>query len=218
MTEKQTIELMLVDDHELVLKGLKSMLEQQEGIRIVAEAGNGREALDLLGHVQPDMVITDLKMPEMTGIELTRQIKERYPQIKVLVLTLFKDREYVHAILDAEAEGYLLKNVGQTELLHAIKHILNHGTYYSQEIVSILKTDIKSRQNKSEVMQELSRREMEILSLICQEYSSHEIAEKLFISKATVDVHRKNILQKTGARNLVGLIRFAIQTGIVKDL
>lgn len=209
---------MLVDDHELVLKGLKSILEEEKGMEVVAEASNGKHALSLLKEVQPDMVLTDLKMPEMTGIELTRHIKTHYPQIRVLVLTLFKDREYVNAILEAEAEGYLLKDVGRAELIQAIRHISHHGTYYSQEIVSILKSEMRDRHQKNEVLNDLSKRETEVIALICQEYSSIEIAEKLFISKATVDVHRKNILQKTGVKNLVGLIRFAIQHGIVKDL
>lgn len=215
--ENGKIKLILVDDHELVLKGLKSILEQEAGIDVVAEARNGVEALALLNSVDADLIVTDLKMPEMTGIELTRHVKQRYPQLKVLVLTLFKDREYVNAILEAEAEGYLLKNVEQPELLHAIHHIMNHGTYYSQEIVSILRSELTGRPHKSDATHDLSKRELEIIGLICQEYSSTEIAEKLFISKATVDVHRKNILQKTGAKNLVGLIRFAIQNGIVKD-
>lgn len=216
--EKQAIQLMLVDDHELVLKGLRSILEQQEGINVLAEAANGQEALEQLKHIQPDMIVTDLKMPVMSGLELTREIKQQHPHIKVLVLTLFKDREYVNAILEAEAEGYLLKNVGQQELVQAIRHIANHGTYYAQEIVSILKSETKERQQRSEAIQELSKRELEVIALICEEYSSIEIAEKLFISKATVDVHRKNILQKTGVKNLVGLIRFAIQNGIVKSI
>jgi DNA-binding NarL/FixJ family response regulator len=217
MIENGRIKLILVDDHELVLKGLKSILEQETDIEIVAEARNGAEALAMLDLVEADMVMTDLKMPQMSGIELTRHVKQRYPHLKVLVLTLFNDREYVNAILEAEAEGYLLKNVEQQELLHAIRHIMNNGTYYSQEIVSILRSEIKGRQQKSESIHDLSKRELEIIGLICQEYSSTEIAEKLFISKSTVDVHRKNILQKTEAKNLVGLIRFAIQNGIAKD-
>lgn len=216
--EKQRIKLVLADDHELVLKGLRSILEQEEDIEVVAEAANGTEVLALLEQTSPDMIVTDLKMPEMSGIELTRHVKQRYPHIKVLVLTLFKDREYVNAILEAEAEGYLLKNVGQQELINAVRHIMNHGTYYSHEITSILRSEIKGRQHKSDAAQDLSKRELEIIGLICQEYSSNEIAGKLFISKATVDVHRKNILQKTGVKNLVGLIRFAIQHGIAKDL
>ncbi len=215
--ENGKIKLILVDDHELVLKGLKSILVQERDMEVVAEARNGAEALALLDRTDADMIVTDLKMPHMSGIELTRHVKQHYPQLKVLVLTLFNDREYVNAILEAEAEGYLLKNVEQPELLHAIRHIMNHGTYYSQEIVSILTSELKGRQHKSDTVHELSKRELEIIGLICQEYSSTEIAEKLFISKSTVDVHRKNILQKTEAKNLVGLIRFAIQHGIVKD-
>ncbi len=215
--EHGKIKLILVDDHELVLKGLKSILVQEKDMEVVAEARNGMEALDLLDRTDADMIVTDLKMPHMSGIELTRHVKQHYPQLKVLVLTLFNDREYVNAILEAEAEGYLLKNVEQAELLHAIRHIMNHGTYYSQEIVSILTSELKGRHHKSDTVHELSKRELEIIGLICQEYSSTEIAEKLFISKSTVDVHRKNILQKTEAKNLVGLIRFAIQHGIAKD-
>lgn len=217
MTDAITVKLLLVDDHDLVLKGLKSILEQDKALNVLGEAGNGLEALAFLQHTEVDLVITDIKMPEMSGIELARRIKADYPAIKVLVLTLFKDKEYVNAIVESEAEGYLLKNVGQQELLRAIHHISNNGTYYSQEIVSILKTEIKGRQQKNEQIQDLSKREIEIINLICQEYSSNEIAERLFISKATVDVHRKHILQKTGVKNLVGLIRFAIQQGIVKD-
>ncbi len=217
MIEQASIKLLLVDDHELVLKGLRSIIEEQSGIEVIGEAKDGIEALSILKKSDVDIVVTDFKMPHMNGLELTKHIKQYYPHLKVLVLTLFKDKEYVTSILEAEADGYLLKNVGQQELVHAIQHIINNGTYYSQEIVSILKTEIKEKHSKQDILKELSKRELEVIALICQEYSSNEIAEKLFISKATVDVHRKNILQKTEAKNLVGLIRFAIQNGIVKD-
>ena len=215
--ENLNIKLLLVDDHDLVLKGLRSILQQDPAIETLGEARNGLEALAFLKTTDADLVITDIKMPKMSGIELAKHIKKHHPHIKVLVLTLFKDREYVTSILESEAEGYLLKNVGQEELIRAIHHIMNNGTYYSQEILSILTSEIQERHHKSEVIHDLSKRELEIIGLICQEYSSNEIAEKLFISRSTVDVHRKNILQKTGAKNLVGLIRFAIQNGIAKD-
>ncbi|MEQ1732292.1 MAG: response regulator transcription factor [Bacteroidia bacterium] len=208
--------ILLVDDHELILTGLQALLNQEPNLQVVALANNGVAALNLLKTHAVDIVITDVKMPEMNGIVLTQNIKQQYPAIKVLVLTLYNDREYVTEILNADADGYLLKNVGQQELIKAINHIVNNGTYYSQEIVSILKTEMKEKQTQHTTLQELSKRELEIINLICQEYSSNEIAEKLFISKATVDVHRKNILQKTGVKNLVGLIRFALQNGIVQ--
>lgn len=214
--EHTPTKILLVDDHELILTGLQALLNQEPNLQVVALANNGLAALNLLKTEAVDIVITDVKMPEMNGIVLTQNIKQKYPAIKVLVLTLYNDREYVTEILNADADGYLLKNVGQQELIKAINHIVNNGTYYSQEIVSILKTEMKEKQTQNNVLQELSKRELEVINLICQEYSSNEIAEKLFISKATVDVHRKNILQKTGVKNLVGLIRFALQNGIVQ--
>lgn len=216
--DNEKINILLVDDHELILNGLKTLLEQEPDFNIVAIAKNGLEAKGLLQHLKVDIVITDIKMPEMNGLQLAEIIKKQSPSIKVLVLSLYQDIEFVKTIIETEAEGYLLKNIEQKELVFAIRHIANDGTYYSKEIVSILKKEFKDDNKKKLTSHNLSNREIEIVRLICEEYSSIEIAEKLFISKATVDVHRKNILQKVEVKNIVGLIKFALQNQIINEL
>ncbi len=211
----EKINILLVDDHELILNGLKVLLEKEDDFIITATAKNGVEAIALLPSLNVDIVITDIKMPEMNGLQLASFIKQKSPSIKVLVLSLYQDIEFIKTIIETEAEGYLLKNIQQQELVHAIRHIHNNGTYYSKEIVSILKQESNEKNQKKIPSHNLSAREIEVLKLICEEYSSIEIAEKLFISKSTVDVHRKNILQKTDVKNLVGLIKFSIQHEIV---
>ncbi len=210
--------ILLVDDHELVLKGIKSIIENELNLEVLAEAKNGLEAISILQNTTIDLVLTDVKMPLMNGIELTKYVKSNYPNTKVLVLSLFKDREYVSSIIDSEAEGYLLKNADKDEIIFAINHVINDGTFYSQEIVDILKSNSTVRHLGLSLPIILSKREIEIIKLICLEFSSNEIADKLFISKATVDVHRKNIIQKSGVKNIVGLVRFAVQNGIVNEL
>jgi DNA-binding NarL/FixJ family response regulator len=157
-------------------------------------------------------------MPELNGLELARYTKQKYPELKIIALTLYKDPEFVKAIIDVEADGYLMKNEDAAEIISVVRHVMNDGTHYSNEIVSILKDELKREKSKSTAAAELSKRELEIIKLICQEFSSVEIAEKLFISKATVDVHRKNIVQKLEIKSIVGLIRFALQNGIVDSL
>ncbi|MDI9341800.1 MAG: response regulator transcription factor [Sediminibacterium sp.] len=218
MKTQGKIRILLADDHELILNGLKFLFNEEEDIEVVATAKNGLEALAILKQNTVDMVITDIKMPEMNGLELSAKIREVYPDIKVIVLTLYKDPEFVKAIIDAEADGYLLKNEDAGEIKNIIRHVMNDGTHFSKDIVGILRSELRKDKERAENTNDLSKREMEIIRLICQELSSVEIAERLFISKATVDVHRKNIIQKTGVRSLVGLIRFALENNIVTSL
>jgi DNA-binding NarL/FixJ family response regulator len=210
--------ILLVDDHELVLNGLRFMLEAEDDLIVVATAKNGLEAIEKLKENTIDLLITDIKMPELNGLELARYTKQKYPELKIIALTLYKDPEFVKAIIDVEADGYLMKNEDAAEIISVVRHVMNDGTHYSNEIVSILKDELKREKSKSTAAAELSKRELEIIKLICQEFSSVEIAEKLFISKATVDVHRKNIVQKLEIKSIVGLIRFALQNGIVDIL
>jgi DNA-binding NarL/FixJ family response regulator len=146
----------------------------------------------------------------MSGTELTNQIKKVYPKIKVLVLTMYNDREIIHEIVMTEAEGYILKNSNKKELLNAINRIIDHGTYYSNEVISIMTENYVIKEKIRNRTQELSTREKEIIALICQELTSAEIAEKLFLSPLTVETHRRNILRKTNSKTIVGLIKFAI--------
>lgn len=204
------IRVLITDDHQMLIDGIRSLLRNEKGIEIVGEAHRGEEALETLKNIRPDLLITDVNMPGMSGIELTRIVKERFPSVRILVLTMYNDAQNINEILMAEAEGYILKNTGKEELIAAIRKIADHGTYYCNEVISILKSELKTEKAEVEPADSLTTREREILKLICHEHSSAEIAEKLFISHHTVDTHRKNILHKTNSKTIVGLIRYAI--------
>jgi DNA-binding NarL/FixJ family response regulator len=208
------IQILIVDDHQMFLDGLKTLLAKEKNLNVVAEANTGKEALELLAKIQVDLVITDINMPLMSGTELTKHIKKDYPQIKVLVLTMYNDLEIIHEIVMTEAEGYILKNSNKKELLSAINRISDHGTYYSNEVISIMTENYVVKEKIRDRTHKLSAREKEIISLICQELTSAEIAEKLFLSPLTVETHRRNILRKTNSKTIVGLIKFAIENKI----
>jgi DNA-binding NarL/FixJ family response regulator len=215
MSSKEPINILIVDDHQLVIDGLKSMLQINTQFVVKNQALNGVQALDILESHQHDyhFLLTDVSMPLMSGIELCKIVKERFPHIKVLVLSMHNNISIIKDALNAEADGYILKNTGQEELIQAIERILENGTYFSQEILPII-LKLYGKEKKSDSKHTLSDREREVLSLIIKEYTSKEIAEQLFISKQTVDTHRINIMQKTGCKTLVGLIKYAILTNI----
>lgn len=203
--------ILIADDHKLFLDGLNMLLRNQPNFLIEGMAYNGAEVLESLRSYQYDMVITDLNMPGMGGVELVKSIKEQFPQVKLLVITMNDDREIVTEILLAEAEGYLLKNSGKEQLLTAINNILGGKTHYEPEVINLMLDRVRKTTQTNNFNAQLSTREKEVLDLIMQEFTSKEIAEQLFISKQTVDTHRINIMQKTGAKTLVGLIKMVIQ-------
>jgi DNA-binding NarL/FixJ family response regulator len=207
---KTQTRILIVDDHQMFLDGIKTLLSKEKNLNVLAEALSGKEALEILKNQKIDLVITDISMPEMSGTELTKIIKRDYHDTKVLVLTMYNDREIINEIAMTEAEGYILKNSGKKELLNAINRIIGNSTYYSNEVIAIM-TEIQVEKAKiQEKTHDLSDREKEIISLICQELTTNEIAEKLFLSPLTVETHRKNILRKTNIKTIVGLIRFAL--------
>ncbi|TAL62475.1 MAG: response regulator transcription factor [Bacteroidetes bacterium] len=211
MEQKRKIRILIADDHQMFIDGLKSLLHPEKDIEVTAQALRGDDAYDIICKQNIDLLISDISMPGLTGIELTKKVKEKFPEVKVLVVSMYNDREIVSEILMAEADGYILKNTGRKELLNAIYKIADNNTYYSNEILSIMLEKIKKEKHTSEEVKHLSGREIEILKLIMQECSSEEIAEKLFISKSTVDSHRKNILEKTRVKTIVGLCKFAFR-------
>lgn len=216
------IKILIADDHAMFIDGIKSLLRKFERADIVAETTNGNDALKMLRSRQDiDLLITDINMPGISGTELTRIVKEEMPDIKVLVLTMYNDREIVNDIVMAEAEGYILKNTGKQELITAINRIADNGTYYCNEVMGIIMDNLKDTQKKSvepesDPLKELTPRELEILKLICEELSTADIAARLYISPRTVETHRKHILHKTQVKTIVGLIRFAIEHKIVE--
>lgn len=210
------INLLLVDDHELFLEGLASLLKGAENLNILSAALNGVEALKQLEQHQPDVLLTDLSMPEMGGIELIREVKSKYPEIRILVLSMHDDRETVAEIMMAEAEGYVLKNTGKRELLDAIHRLMEGGTYYSNRVMEIMLERYKKVKKKQEAKALLTEREVEVLQLVAAEKSSKEIAEDLFISIRTVDTHRKNLLRKVGVSSVIGLLKYGVTHGLVR--
>lgn len=217
INSKNKTNILIVDDHQLVIDGLKSMLANEKNYVIKGEALNGQQALEMIT-ANPEefqLIVTDITMPLMSGIELCKIVKEQFPYIKVLVLSMHNSISIVKDALNAEADGYLLKNTGQDEFIKAIERVLGDGTYFSQDILPII-LNLFQKEKKEILKNALTHREKEVLELIVQEYTSKEIAEKLFISKQTVDTHRINIMQKTDCKTLVGLIKYAIQSGYLK--
>ena len=213
--------IILAEDHNIVRDGIKALLSKETGFKVVAEAVNGREVLDKIEEgLEADLVLSDLNMPEVSGMELIARLREKLPEIKIMVLSMLDHENYVVQAMNAGADGYLLKNVSHDELLFAIRHIASGGhTYISSELSAKILQKLAFFQLNAnptpKVTLDLSKREAEILTLIAEGYTNQEIADKLFTSKRTVEGHRLNLIEKTGARNTATLIRFAIQNGII---
>ncbi len=216
------IKLFLVDDHKMFREGLKNFLSDHPEFEIVAEAENGQGCLDQLSGVQPDVVLTDLNMPVMDGLELTRQIKSNYPEVRIIALTMMGESQHIKQMLADGAMGYLLKDCSEEELMMAIKNVHAGGTYYSPEVTNIIINNIRKVKSSptSKVVAEmpLTDREKEVLHLILKEKNNAEIADELFISVRTVDAHKRNLLDKTGSKNVAGLVLYAIDRNLFDDI
>lgn len=201
------IKLFLLDDHQIILDGIRSLLEDDERFMIAGDATRAEDALVKIPQCHPDIVVSDLSLPGMNGIVFTHKLKELYPQIKILILTMSSAEFNIHELMSSGVSGYILKNAGGEELKKALLKIARNEKYFSSEVAEgLMKTGGSNEFH-------LTIREKEILKLITQEYSNEQIATKLFISERTVESHRKNIFRKTGAKSIVGLIRFAIENG-----
>ena len=210
------INIIIADDHQMVIDGIKSMLLHDTTYQIIAEANNGQAAYELItANAQNfQLLITDISMPLLTGPQLCKMIKNQYPHIQVLILSMYNNVPAVKEAVMAEADGYILKNAGRTELLQALHRISNGGTYFSQDIVPIIYNQYNKQKVQDEQLSQLTTREKEVLSLIVKEYTSEEIADKLCISKKTIDNHRQHLLEKTNCKSTVGLVKFAIKSGL----
>lgn len=208
----EKVKILIVDDHQMFIDGVKALLRNENNLDFVGEAHDGLEALAFLENNHDiDLLIADINMPKMDGVELTKQVKLKYPEIKILVITMHDDRQIVSDILLAEAEGYILKNTGKTELKQAISYLMEGSTHYSNQILKIMMQRIKQHHANLNTIKPLTERELEVIDLIVKELTTSEIGEKLFISPRTVETHRKNIMHKTKSRTLVGLIKFAFR-------
>ena len=216
----QKIKILLADDHPIVRNGISASLQSIENFEIVGEAENGEQAIELTEHHQPDVVIVDIAMPKMCGIEATRSIKAKSPATKVLVLTMHGEEQYMLQMLQAGANGYLAKHSSKDELISAIETIYSNDTFYYPQMMAENRTpeivDALEHKKQSETDIPLTNREKEILSLVSESLTTKEISQKLFISPRTVDTHRTNLMRKLNIRNTAGLVRFAIRNGLVK--
>ncbi len=211
-----SIKILVTDDHQMMIDGIKNLLANENGFQIVDEANNGQVAYEKIA-ANPenyDFILTDISMPLLTGTELCKMVKNEFPHIQVLVLSMYNNQTAVKEAVLAEADGYILKNAGKDELLKAIHRIANGGTYFSQDIIPLIYNQYNKEKIQQEQLSQLTTREREILSLIVKEMTSEEIADTLFISKKTVDNHRQHILEKTGCKSTVGLVKFAIRLGL----
>ena len=215
----KTVKILIADDHDLIREGLKSLLEPEPSITIIAEAINGEEVLAQIKQLpELDIILMDINMPVMDGIDTTLKIKENYPEIGIIVLTMYNRKEFVKNLIASGADGYVLKNSGKKVLMEAINCVAGGEPYYEKEITrTIMSTFKKPLSYRTNVDVELTEREKDVIRLIVRGKSTEEIAEQLFISKHTVDTHRKHILAKLEVKNVAGIIRYAFQTGLVKD-
>lgn len=210
------IRVLVVDDHAILRDGIRSLLARQEGITVVGEAGNGREALEQVSEKLPDLVLMDVAMPEMNGLEATRLIKELYPQVKVLILTQHDNLEYVGPLLQAGASGYVLKRSGGREVVTAIREVSEQGAFLEPSVArQVLEEYTREEEKEQEGEPSLTVREMEVLQLLVKGKSNKQIAYKLGISPKTVSVHRSNIMAKLDVHNSIELMRYVTRNKLV---
>lgn len=208
--------ILIADDHQMMIDGIKNMLGKDETYQVTAEANNGQAAYEMIANNPQSfqLLLTDISMPLLTGTKLCRMVKNEFPHIQVLILSMYNNATAVKEAVLAEADGYILKNAGRDELFKALHRIMDGGTYFSQDIVPIIYNQYHQQKIQDEQLSELTAREREVLGLIVKEYTSEEIADKLFISKKTVDNHRQHLLEKTKCKSTVGLVKFAIKLGV----
>ncbi|MBL0103043.1 MAG: response regulator transcription factor [Bacteroidetes bacterium] len=208
------IKLYLVDDHQMLIDGIRALLSSESDFEIVGQSTSALDALNKLEAAQPTVLLTDINMPGMTGVELVKAVHAKFPTIKILALSMHGDRQMIHDMLDAGADGYILKNTGKEELISALKKIASGGMYFSDEISAEMMRAISDNERKSKSNEpELTARELEIVKLINKEMSNLQIAEQLFISERTVETHRKNIFRTTETKGVVGLLKWARERG-----
>jgi len=216
----QQIKIIIADDHKIFREGLTELLNKEKEIKIKGDAGNKQELMDLLKIHSVDVIIMDIDMGEYSGIDLTSEIKKVFPEIKVLALSMHGDKNYIVKMLEAGAIGYILKNAGKEEMMNAIRTVAGGNAYFSSQVSSKLLEDLLNPEKPKKKKPEgtpLTEREIEVLKLIAEEYSNTEIADRLFISIRTVDTHRRNLLEKLGLKNTAGLVKYAIQHGLLDN-
>lgn len=212
--------MLLADDHKIFRDGVRSILEKERDMLVVDDAANGIEVLEKIEKLEVDVLVLDIDIGKPNGIEITEMVSKSHPGVNILILSMMGLHDFVIQALEKGAIGFLLKNTGKDEVLTAIRSVSKGDSYFSREVSAVLIEQLRkpASSRKKNVDIPISPREIEVLKLIAQEYSNSEIAEKLFISIRTVDTHRRNLLEKLGAKNTAGLVKFAIQKGLADEV
>jgi DNA-binding NarL/FixJ family response regulator len=216
---KYSIRLIIADDHEIFRDGLALMLSRQKDIILLGQASDGQELAELTEQQNPDVIITDIKMPVMDGIQASRLILKKQPDVKIIALSMFDEETLIVDMLEAGAKGYLLKNADKQEILDAIETVYEDKTYYCHHTSArltnmIVKSNFNPYKKKESVS--FNEREIEIIKLICQQNSSKEISDKLYLSSRTVEGYRTKILEKMNAKNTVGVVVYALKHNLIE--
>jgi len=215
ITKKPNI--IIVDDHLIFRQGLKSIITLENIANVIGEASNGIEFIELLSDLKPDLVLMDIDMPRMNGLDATEKALEILPELKIIAFSMFSDEEYYYKMIDRGVKGFILKTSGINELETAIQNVMSGDTYFSNELLrKIINNFGRTNTTKQTALENLTEREIEILQLICLGLNTDQIAEKLFISPKTVKSHKSNLLEKTVCKNTPALILFAIKNKIVQ--
>lgn len=211
----QDVRIIIADDHRVFIAGMTALLKEFPEMKVIAEAENGVQLVELVEKHQPDLVLTDIQMPLKDGIEATREIHKRFPEMKIIALSMMNESIYIKKMLEAGASGYILKTVNKEELISTIRRVAAGEKYFSQEVTAELINNFSDKSSQSNPADVLTKREKEILALIAQGLTDKEIAEKVFLSPLTITTHRKNILSKLGLKNKVELTRFAMENKFI---
>lgn len=213
MEKKKTL---LVDDHQLVLDGISNLLTSVDEVEVVGVANNGKRALEIIENIHVDLVLMDIDMPIMNGLEATAQIKKSFPDVKIIILSMHDEHAVIQKVMSLGADGYLLKNSDKEEFCNAIKKVLEGQKFFSADVtMALLNKKESSTSSDSVTLAQLTEREIEILKKIAEGLSNKEIGDQLFISHRTVDTHRTNLMRKLDVNNIAGLVRFAIKNGLI---
>ncbi len=207
--------IILVDDHQMLIDGLSAILSANKDIEIVKTFTNGNLLMEELSELNPEIVLTDISMPEINGYELTKKIKKFNPEIQVIALSMSGNIADINKMLDVGISGYVLKNVGNQELIQAIHKVAQGKMHFSDDVMEEMVKNKHAKPEKNEGTVKLTERELEILKLIVQELNNAEIADKLFISERTVETHRKNMIRKFNTKTIVGLIKYAMDKKLI---